>query len=172
MTDKKFEFWTSTKTTVEDEASLLTSLFYQAEADAFECDVLRKKFADVGLWPWNPDKILQNCQENCPVEAGLNESQLVRKLLMIIKSIDEEKERRIQRMLDELKEEQVVSEKEVLEKTASERNLTIKLFGDWKKVRSQRIRKAKKTRIKKHAGCSCLPKRGRGRPRKNSEEKK
>ena len=106
MTDKKFEFWMSTKTTVEDEASLLTCLFYQAEADAFECDVLRKKFADVGLWSWNPDKILQNCQENCPVDDGLNESQLVRKLLMIIKSIDEEKERRIQRMLDELKEEQ------------------------------------------------------------------
>jgi hypothetical protein len=126
----------------------------------------------VGLWPWNPDKIFQNCQENCPVEAPLNESLLVRKLLRIIKSIDEEKERRIQRMLDEMKEEQVVSEKEVLEKTASERNLAIKLFGDWKKVRSQRLRKAKKKRIKELAERSCLPKRGRGRPRKNREEKK
>ena len=78
MTDKKFELWTSTKTAVEDEATLLTCLFYQAEADAFECDVLRKTFADVGLWPWNPHKIYQNCQENCPVEPSLNESLLVR----------------------------------------------------------------------------------------------
>jgi len=151
MTDKKIELLTSTKTTVEDAASLLTCLFYQAEAYAFECDVLRKTFADVGLWPWNPEKILQNCQENCPVESTVNHSRLVRKLLKIIKSIDEEKERRIQLMMDELKEEQVVSEKKVLEKTAFERNFAIKFFGDWKRERSQRARKAKNMRIKELA---------------------
>jgi len=114
------------------------------EADAFECDVLRKTFADVGLWPWNPDKILQNCQENTPAEAPHHESLLVRKLLKIIKSMDEEKERMIQHMMSEFKEEQVLTE-EVVKKTAQEGQLAKKLFGDWKRERAERVRKAKKS---------------------------
>ena len=74
-------------------------------------------------------------------------------------------------MLDELKEEQVITEREVVEKTAFEQKLTIKLFGDWKKFKAQRVRKAKRSYTEKTAECAPTQKRGRGRPRKNSEVK-
>ena len=118
MTDKKFQLLTSTKTAVEDEASSLIYLFYQLEAETFECDVLRKTFADVGLRPWNPVKYLQICQEHCPIDAPLHESMMMRKLLKIYKSINEEKKHKMQEILDELKEEQVITERELVKKTA------------------------------------------------------
>ena len=63
-TQERFRFWTSTVATPQDSVDLLSGLFYQAETNAFEASVLRKTFAHVGLWPWNPLLILQNCQEN------------------------------------------------------------------------------------------------------------
>ena len=138
------------------------------EANAFECDVLRKTFADVGLWPWNRDKILQNCREKCPAVAPLHGSLLVRKLLNIIKSMDEEKQRMIQQMLSEFKEEQVITEEEVVKKTAQGRQLAKKFFGDWKRQRSKSVRKTKKSRTINPARHASSQKRGRGGPRKNS----
>ena len=88
MNQKKFEFWTSTAIQPEDGMNLLTCLFDQAEMDAFETKVLQKTFDDVGLWPWNPGKILNNCRENCPAETPLKENHLVKLLLKIIENID------------------------------------------------------------------------------------
>ena len=168
MTQQKFDFWTATADPVEDGATLLTCLFYQAETDAFESQVLRKTFADVGLWPWNPLKILQNCEEHCPTEPPVKESRLVKKLLKIINSIDEEKRRLLQQLKEGMKEERVISQNEAMKKIAFERKITKKLFGDWRRARARRIKNAKNRSTESPARTSDIPKRGCGRPRKNS----
>ena len=168
MTEKKFELWTSTAAPVEDGATLLTCLFYQAEADAFETQILRKTFADVGLWPWNPLQILHNCQENCPVDPPLKENRFVRKLMKIINSIDEEKKRLMQQMILGMKEERVITEEEAVKNVAFERQLAKKLFSDWRKDRAQRIRKAKKKSTLLSVISACSSKRRCGRPRKKT----
>ena len=37
--------------------ALLMGIFYKAERKAFMPHIVRKSFANVGLWPWNPDLI-------------------------------------------------------------------------------------------------------------------
>ena len=135
---------------------------------AFEANVLRKTFADVGLWPWNPLTILENCQENCPALPQLKESRFVRQLLKIINTIDQEKIHQMQQVIDEMKVERVITQKEVEEKMAFEEQLLKNLFGLKipKKVRTSV--KVRDISAEMHDELVCTPKRGRGRPRKNS----
>ena len=135
MTEGKFQLWKSSATQAEDSMDLFTCLFYQAEMDAFETQVIRKTFADVGLWPWNPQKIMQNCRENCPEDSPLKKSRLIKQLLKIIDDIDQSKKRFVEQMMQEMKKEQVVSQQEVEEKVRFERKFAEKLFGVMKKKR-------------------------------------
>ena len=140
MVQKKFDLWTSTEAQPKEGVDLLLCLFYQAEGDAFEPQVLRKTFEYVGLWPWNPQKILNNCRENCPVEPPLHENRLVKKLLKIINDMDEENKRLMQHMMSEMKRERVITEKELKKKMTQERILTKKLFGVRRKKKARIIR--------------------------------
>ena len=84
-------FLTSTVTTEKEKEKLPMVLFYQAETDAFGTEVVKKAFADVGLWPWNPQIILQNCWENSPPVSPFHKSRLISKLLNIITMMNKEK---------------------------------------------------------------------------------
>ena len=133
MSEEKYRLWTSTVVQPEEGMDLLMCLLYQAEPSAFETQVMRKTFDDVGLWPWNAVKILKNCRENCPVDPPLKESRLVKQILKIIDDIENDKKRFIERMIREMKRERVVTEAEVLEKMPHERDQAKKLFGVRKK---------------------------------------
>ena len=111
--EKNYELWTSTAAPPDDTKDLLMCLFYQAEMHAFETQVVRKTFADVGLWPWNPKKILQNCLENCPIVAPPKVSMLLKKLQNIINIIDREQRDVISHMTGSMKEERVIRQQEV-----------------------------------------------------------
>ena len=60
--------------------------FYKAEANALRPEVVVKSFDDVGLWPSNPEKILENCRKFCPVKPQPNESDDVSNLARAIKT--------------------------------------------------------------------------------------
>ena len=49
--------------------------------------IVRKSFADVGLWPWNPDWILENCLKFCPVDSQQQEDETMRDLIDAVTSI-------------------------------------------------------------------------------------
>ena len=168
MTEEKFKVWTPTAAPFENNVDLLTCLFYQAEKHGLEASMLRQTFADVGLWPWNPAIILQNCQENCLVLSPGKESRLVRKLLQIINTIDEKKRRQMQQMIDEMKVERVITQAELVEKMAFEEKLLKKLFGVKAPKKVRKTVEIRNIAVEVPAEPVCCIKRGRGRPRKNS----
>ena len=61
--------------------ALLMGIFYKAERKAFMPHIVRKSFADVGLWPWNADLILENCLKFCPVDSQQEEDETMRDLI-------------------------------------------------------------------------------------------
>ena len=166
MSQKKFDLWTSTVPPPEDEKDLLMCLFYQAESEAFETKAVRNTFADVGLWPWNPKKILQNCQENCPVAAPLKETRMVRKLLSIIDMLDKEERSVVSQMMGSLNRERVITQQEVEEILCQEKEVAKKFLGLGKKRRTRTVEEAMDESLQppaKRARCAkgCHGKRAR-----------
>ena len=66
--------------------AMLMCNFYKAEAHPLRPEVVVKSFDDVGLWPSNPEKILENCRKFCPVKPQPNESDDVSNLARAIKT--------------------------------------------------------------------------------------
>jgi len=141
MKEAKYSLWTSTMDEPTDGPGILTHLFYQAEEGAFERKILKKTFDDVGLWPWNPEKIRKNCEEHCPVVRQPKESRLVKKLLKIISDIDEEKRVTLERMKMNTRRARVISEEEVDQIVAHKQKTVIKLFGTRKKKQDRTNKK-------------------------------
>ena len=67
MNDKKNEILGSFFRESDVRRKILMGIFYEAERRALREDILRKSFAEVGLWPWNPEKIMKICAEHSPV---------------------------------------------------------------------------------------------------------
>ena len=59
----------------------MMGIFCKAERKAFMPHIVRKSFADVGLWPWNADLILENCLKFCPVDSQQEEDETMRDLI-------------------------------------------------------------------------------------------
>ena len=53
-------------------------------------EVTLKSFADVGLWPWNPDRIRELCQKHCPPPSQPSGGMIERQLERITKKITAE----------------------------------------------------------------------------------
>jgi len=70
----------------------MRGLFTICEEEAFQPHILQKSFAEVGLWPWNPDRIRELCQKHCPAPYELNETPALRKLEKILSDIIAEQE--------------------------------------------------------------------------------
>ena len=79
------------------------ALFFKAEAIAFSSDKVRKSFKDVGLWPWDPEKILQAAREHSPTFPKEEKSSLVCEVLDKVKEIDDEKKAEVNESLSRLK---------------------------------------------------------------------
>ena len=54
---------------------LQTGIFYEAEEIAFQPHVVRSSFADVGLSPWRPDKILEALEKHCPSSGQVDQDK-------------------------------------------------------------------------------------------------
>ncbi len=89
---KKFNFLPLISVPRSLPRDLLTCIFYQAEMEAFEPDIVRKTFAEVGLWPWNPDQILKLCKEHCSSLSNLKQDPLTKKLMRTIDKVRKEKQ--------------------------------------------------------------------------------
>jgi len=73
----------------------MTGIYKTVESHAFAPHIVRKSFADVGLFPWEPAKIRKLCLEHCPPPPQLSGSRVGRKLESILKklSVQQEAER-------------------------------------------------------------------------------
>ena len=64
--------------------------FYEAESCALKPDVLIKSIADVGLWPFNPERIMDNCRKFCSVLPEPSDSDDLNKQAIAIKECIQE----------------------------------------------------------------------------------
>ncbi len=103
MKEKKFSFFSLISVPRNERRDLLTCIFYEAETEALEVDIVRKTFAEVGLWPWNPDHIIEICQEHYCKISELRPSPLVRKLLRIIREVKQLKQDKARLLLRRMK---------------------------------------------------------------------
>ena len=99
MRDKKFQFLSLISIPRNERRDLLTCIFYEAETEALDVDIVRKTFAEVGLYPWNPDHILEICQEHYCKICELKSSPLVKKLLRIIRELKQHKQDKVHQKL-------------------------------------------------------------------------
>ncbi len=168
MSQKKFELLTSTDIPREDRRDLLKQIFYEAESEAFNTRTVQKAFAEVGLWPWNPEKILEMCREHSPVLSLPLQNRLVNKIFDIIRMIDEEKKGRIDRMLCGLKRVRVVTMKEMEMDKSQNKDDTLTSLDEDEEEGAQRLppsmsmsieSPAKRRRVIKRSCIRCSVKR-------------
>jgi len=123
MMEKKFQFLSLISVPSNKRRDLLTCIFYQAEAEAFERSIIKKTFAEVGLSPWNPERIMQLCKEHCSSLGELKQGPLVKKLLSIINKVKQDKEEQLSQILSGVKRASVeIVRKGALEKGSGEEN--------------------------------------------------
>ena len=79
------------------------ALFFKAEAIAFHSYFVRKSFKEVGLWPWNPEKILQAAREHSPTFPKKEKNFLVQEVLVKVKEVDEKKRAEVDECQSSLK---------------------------------------------------------------------
>ena len=86
-----------------------------------EHEVLRKTFAEVGLFPWNKDIIRENCKKHCSSLPEVHQNCLVRKLLRLLTMVREQKADRFHQMMSNMKSVSVDVVQEVEEKSSSDK---------------------------------------------------
>ena len=69
MIAKKNEILTSTSLPLEERRAILLGIFYDAEKNAFTQKIVKQSFEYVGLYPWNPERILEICVKNAPTSS-------------------------------------------------------------------------------------------------------
>ena len=79
------------------------ALFFKAEACAFSPGNVRKSFKDVGLWPWNPEAILQAAREHSPTFPKIEKNSLVQEVLEKVKEVDEKKKAEVTETISKVK---------------------------------------------------------------------
>ncbi len=88
-------------------------LFYEAEACAFQPHVVRKAFADVGLSPWNPEKIRDVAKKHDVSQSLEDDSDRVQEFVQKSITIEEEKRAELDRMLKQMERAEVKTAKKV-----------------------------------------------------------
>ena len=107
---------------------------------------------------FEPSQKMQNSQENYSVVPPLNESMWVKKLWNIIDAIDKEKQRLMQQMPSEMKEERAILQEEAMSKMVFEHQLAKKLFGVKGKKKASRNGKTTNKSRKRPANPAHQPK--------------
>ena len=103
LADLKNEFLAWIPPSREERRALFMALFFKAETIAFRSDIVQESFEEVGLWPWNPEKILQAAREHSPTFPKAKMNRLVREVLRKVKEVDEKKRAEVDECLNSLK---------------------------------------------------------------------
>jgi len=91
--------------------TMLMCNFYKAEACALKPEIIIKSFADVGLWPLLPDRIMENCRKFCRVDSHSSESDEIEHLAEALKTTMGDELDKTSKMLREMKCVKVTSPK-------------------------------------------------------------
>ena len=91
MREKKIQFLSLISILRTLWRDIFACIFYQAEAEAFEPDIVSKTLTEVGLLSWNPEHILKLCKEHCSSLSNLKQDLLTNKLTSIIDKTRQEK---------------------------------------------------------------------------------
>ena len=96
--------------------TMLMHNFYKAEARALQPEVVIRSFGDVGLRPFNPAKILENCKKFSPVQPGPKDVYDLSYLATAIKTCMGDELHRAGKMLQETKCVKVTNPKKALKR--------------------------------------------------------
>ena len=113
MAEKKSEFSGCFSPEPNVRRKQLMCMFYEAEACAFQPHVVRKAFADVGLSPWNPERIRDVAKKHSDSQSLENESDRVQELVKKSIALEEEKRAELDKMLSQMEPAEVKSAKKV-----------------------------------------------------------
>jgi len=113
MAEKKSEFSGCFSPVPKVRRQQLMCMFYEAEACAFEPQVVRKAFADVGLSPWNPERIHDVAQKHSATQSLEDESERTQEIMEKSIALEQEKKAELDKMLSELEPAEVKSVKKV-----------------------------------------------------------
>ena len=113
MAEKKSEFSGCFSPVPSTRRKQLMCMFYEAEACAFEPQVVRKAFADVGLRPWNPERILDVAKKHSVSQSLEDENDRVQEIMEKCITLEEEKKAELDKMLSEMEPAEVKTAKKV-----------------------------------------------------------
>ena len=65
------------------------TILYDSERKASAGNIARRSFADVGLWPFNPDRIFEICEKRPPAHSSVIYKEATNALIDTIKEQDE-----------------------------------------------------------------------------------
>ena len=108
MNQKKFDLMSDISLTPKQKRVLLMGIFYEAEKKAFDPKILIKSFEKVGLWPWNPKKILKICEEHSPAVVQPENSEMVNRITEAIRISRQSREAMRIQILNKLKPVRVI----------------------------------------------------------------
>ena len=103
MAELKSQTMPLTSLEPKDRRMVLTGHFYEAEKVAFEPRIVAKSFADVGLWPLLPDRILENCRKFCRVDSDSADSEEIKTLAEAVSKCIRDELDKTRKMLCEMK---------------------------------------------------------------------
>ena len=98
----------------------MMGIFYKAERKAFLPHIVRKSFYDVGLWPYDPEKIIRICQEHTSVDSQDKENESLRDLIDAIKIQRQRKAEWCEKILTDLEPANITEDE----------NYHFQFFGD------------------------------------------
>ena len=88
MTDQKNAISPIFSLPHQERRKLLMAIFYDSERKAFAGNIVRRSFADVGLWPFNPDRIFEICEKHSPAHSSVFYEEATNALIDTIKEQD------------------------------------------------------------------------------------
>ena len=94
--------------------------FFEAEKIAFKRSTVKGTFDDLGLWPWNPKKILEACEKHCPVHSQSAFCKAVPALVDVINMQNELRKTRQDQILSSLRVAKLSPTKKVEEEESLE----------------------------------------------------
>ena len=54
--------------------------------------IVKKSFADVGLWPWKPERIWENCLKHTPVSCNHKVNRMMREMIDAINNLKQKQD--------------------------------------------------------------------------------
>jgi len=143
MVDLKSEIMPSDDIAPEDRKMISMTIFYNAEKKAFSKSNIIRSFAKVGLWPWNPKKILAICEKFCPVQCQQDTDRAFFALAEAVKQRDEKRISECCDKVSQMKPVAVVSLKSIEKRKSHDEVDTEDLLEEEESYSVSRPRKAK-----------------------------